>query len=152
MFWFCSLFIYLSTSLRFFFNMALCVKLSLSHLSMSLSLLLFLSVSLSLSPPVYISFSFSLSLPLSPPVCISGAGEELLGQSVEVDASGNRKLPAIGVRTWHLDDTISHFVLLLDYFALKNQPDREATTLLFPLSSLSLSPFVISSTFLSFVF
>ena len=26
-----------------------------------------------------------------------GAGEELLGQSVEVDASGNRKLPAIGV-------------------------------------------------------
>ena len=26
-----------------------------------------------------------------------GAGEELLGQSVEVDASGNRKLPARGV-------------------------------------------------------
>lgn len=30
-------------------------------------------------------------------MCDSGAGEELLGQSVEVDASGNRKLPAIGV-------------------------------------------------------
>ena len=28
-----------------------------------------------------------------------GAGEELLGQSEKVDASGNRKLPAIGVRT-----------------------------------------------------
>jgi hypothetical protein len=28
---------------------------------------------------------------------LKGAGEELLGQSMEVDASGNRKLPAIGV-------------------------------------------------------
>ena len=33
-------------------------------------------------------------------MCDSGAGEELLGQSVEVDASGNRKLPAIGVSAW----------------------------------------------------
>jgi hypothetical protein len=28
---------------------------------------------------------------------LEGAGEELLGQSMQVDASGNRKLPAIGV-------------------------------------------------------
>ena len=27
----------------------------------------------------------------------TGAGEELLGESTEVDAGGNRKLPAIGV-------------------------------------------------------
>ena len=32
-------------------------------------------------------------------VVAEGAGEELLGQSAEVDAGGNRKLPAIGVRT-----------------------------------------------------
>ena len=31
-------------------------------------------------------------------VVAEGAGEELLGQSIEMDASGNRKLPAIGVR------------------------------------------------------
>ena len=30
-------------------------------------------------------------------VVAEGAGEELLGQSIEMDASGNRKLPAIGV-------------------------------------------------------
>jgi 6-phosphofructokinase 1 len=31
-------------------------------------------------------------------VVAEGAGEELLGQSAETDAGGNRKLPAIGVR------------------------------------------------------
>jgi 6-phosphofructokinase 1 len=30
-------------------------------------------------------------------VVAEGAGEDLLGQSAEVDAGGNRKLPAIGV-------------------------------------------------------
>ena len=32
-------------------------------------------------------------------VVAEGAGEELLGKSAEVDAGGNRKLPAIGVRS-----------------------------------------------------
>ena len=36
-----------------------------------------------------------------------GAGEELLGQSEKVDASGNRKLPAIGVRT-HVPCTLTY--------------------------------------------
>ena len=31
-------------------------------------------------------------------VVAEGAGEEILGESAEVDAGGNRKLPAIGVR------------------------------------------------------
>ena len=42
------------------------------------------------------------SLPVTAPIHfitfpLVGAGEELLGQSMQVDASGNRKLPAIGV-------------------------------------------------------
>lgn len=35
-------------------------------------------------------------------VVAEGAGEEILGKSAEVDAGGNRKLPAIGVRIFLL--------------------------------------------------
>jgi 6-phosphofructokinase len=41
-------------------------------------------------------------------VVAEGAGEELLGQSAETDASGNKKLPAIGVSTQGQD----HFQML----------------------------------------